>query len=488
MTSMNAHEDALRLTPRQLEVFRLMAKGLSNRDICELLGISNNTVKIHVAAILRTLNAANRTEAVFAYKELLNGGDAAASEGRDRLRVVDRIGRPSIAVLPFQDLTSGERDSYLAAGVVEELIDRLSAWQWFPVISSASSRRFAGSNLGAAEVGAQLKAGYLLLGSLRHAEGRVRVSAHLAETEQGQVVWSEAYDLSMNELFDLPSEIARHIVHSVAPELITAEARIAGYQAPSGFDAWQSVCQGTWLLNLGTREDADQAMALFDRAIESDPKFSLGWNGRVCVRQKQIYEQWTADPRRTVAELLGDAQTCYRLEPRASHSHASLGLAHILMGQREPAIDHLERAVALNPSSTRALVLLAQAYGMSGRLDDAIMYLEDLMRIDPLAPSSVRYQVILGMCHYVSGRFDEGIRWSRSALAADPAATGAYLSLIAANVEKGDMDGAASALAELRAHAPGFELSRRIGMMRPFTEPALLERLVKALAKAGLTE
>jgi TolB-like protein len=485
MSSTTTEDVPLRLTPRQLEVFRLMAKGLSNREICELLGISSNTVKIHVAAILRTLNAANRTEAVFAYKELLSAGDGG---GREQLRMADRIGRPSIAVLPFQDLAVGQHESHVAAGVVEELIDRLSAWRWFPVISSASCRRFAGADLSAEEIGMQLKAGYLLLGSLRHSDERIRVSVHLAETEQGQVVWSQVYELPMHELFDLQSEIARHIVHSMAPELITAEAQIARYQAPSAFGAWQSVCQGTWLLNRGTREDAQQAMALFDQAIEADGNFSLAWNGRVCVGQKQLYEQWTADPQRTVAALFEDAQTCYRLEPRASHSHASLGLARILLGQREPAIDHLERAVELNPSSTRALVLLAQAYGMSGRLDDCIMYLEDLLRVDPLSPSAIRYQAIVGMCHYLSNRFDEGIRWSRTAIAADPGATGAYLSLIGACVEKGDMDGAARALAALRGHAPDFELSKRIGMMRPFTEPALLERLVKALAKAGLTE
>lgn len=485
MTGAAANDSTLPLTPRQLDVFRLMAKGLSNRDICGRLGISNNTVKIHVAAILHALNAANRTEAVFAYRDLLNGEGGGDGE---RLRMADRIGRPAIAVLPFEDLASGEVESYLGAGVVEELIDRLSAWRWFPVISSGSSRRFAGCDLTAVEIGSELKAAYLLLGSLRRSGGQVRLTAHLAETEQGQVVWSHAYDLSTDELFELQSEIARQIVHSVAPELINAEAQIARHERSSAFGTWQSVCQGTWLLNQGSRDDVTQAMALFDQSAVDDPGFSLAWNGRVCGRQKQLYEQWTPDPKRTVADLFDDAKTCHRLEPRAAHSHANLGLAHILLGQREPAIDHLERAVATNPSSTRALVLLAQAYGMCGRLDECIMHLEDLLRIDPLSPTSNRYQVILGMCHYVSDRFDEGIRWSRRAIAADPGATGGYLALIGAHVEKGDMEGAARSLAELRAHAPDFELSGRIAMMRPFTEPALLERLIDALARVGLTE
>jgi TolB-like protein/Tfp pilus assembly protein PilF len=484
MTSPSNGDLPLQLTPRQLEVFHLMAKGLSNRDICELLGISNNTVKIHVAAILRNLNAANRTEAAFAYKEMLTDDN----RDRDRLRVADRIGRPAIAVLPFQDLASTEGESVVAAGVVEELIDRLSAWQWFPVISSASSRRYSGTDLSAVDIGRQLKAGYLLLGSLRHSEKRIRVTAQLVETDQGQVVWSQVYELSMDELFNLQTEIARHIVHSVAPELITAEAQIARHEAPSAFDAWQSVCQGTWLLNRGTLQDVEEAMILFDQAINADPNFSLAWNGRVCARQKQIYEQWVADQKQAVAALFDDAQTCFRLQPGVAHSHASMGLAHILVGQREPAIDHLERAVELNPSSTRALVLLAQAYGMCGRLDDCIMYLEDLLRIDPLSPSATRYQTVLGMCHYMSNRYQEGIRWSRSAIASDHRATGAYLSVIGAHVEMGDMDGATEALAELRASVPEFELSRRIDMMRPFTEPVLLERLVDALAKAGLTQ
>lgn len=464
-----------------------MAKGLSNREICELLGISNNTVKIHVAAILRNLDVANRTEAVFAYKEILQQPGTSASNDASLLQVSDRIGRPALAVLPLVNMDASTEDAQLGDGVVEELLDLLSAWHWFPIIAFGSSKRFANSDQSLQSVGEQLGAAYLVGGSFRRDKQQVKISIRLTQTSTGQTVWSRSFERRLDDIFDLQSEIARSVVQVLAPELIDAEANQTRNNPPASFSTWQLVCQATWHLNQDTAAHTDQAYELFTQAIEQDPEFGLSWVGRVGVHQKRLYKQIAPNPKETVAALVEDAQTSLRLEPRVSHSHTSVGLAHILMGQQEPAISHLEQALLLNPSSSRALLLLAQAYGMVGRLDECIMHTEELLKIDPCSPGSYGHRTILGMSHFVNGDFDAALQWANSAVASRPDVPNTYLPLIAAHVGAGNLVDAKAALEKLHSNCPKFELARHVDMMRPFTRPDLLEKMIDALAQVGLT-
>ena len=462
-----------------------MAKGLSNREICELLGISNNTVKIHVAAILRNLNVANRTEAVYAYREMLES--MAAGPASKQLAVSDRIGRPTLAVLPFVSSSNAEEDSLIAEGVVEELLDRLSSWQWFPVIAYGSSKHFAQQDLDLMSAGEQLGASYLITGNLRRDGQRAKVSARIIQVANGQSIWSHGFEVGTDDLFALQADIARQIVFAIAPELIDAEVQSSASVSPADFSIWQLVCQGTWHLNRDTPADTQEAYGLFSEAIDRDPNFGLAWVGRVGANQKRLYEQAATDRAACVAELVSDAQACMRVEPRASHSHACLGLAHILMGQQDAAIAELEHALALNPSSSRALILLAQAYGMSGRLEECILRTEELIALEPLSPAAFRHYAILGMSHFSLGNFPEAIHWGNRAVGVRPDRGNSYLSLIAGYVGNGEQERAEATVAELHRQVPTFHLGKLVEMMRPFTRPDILEEVMQAWRQAGLS-
>ncbi|MEJ2088660.1 MAG: LuxR C-terminal-related transcriptional regulator [Gammaproteobacteria bacterium] len=487
MADAGLESETLPLTPRQLEIFRLLARGLSNREICELLNISSNTVKIHVAAILRNLNVSNRTEAVYAYREMLDETEP-ASELSARVRIADRIGRPAIAVLPFEDLQTQPDEEHLLDGLMEELLVRLSSWQWFPVIAYASSRAFRMTESDPRSIGDKLGARYLIGGSLRRSDKRIRVTVRLVDTDSGVDLWSNRFDAELGDLFQLQALIARNIVTTLAPGLLLAEEEQLDDRKPTGYSTWELCCRGLQHLNRATREDAERALTCFDRAIAQDEDFSLGWHGRVSTLQLQLYEQWADDPARCVRDLCEAANRCLQADPRSAHAHADVGLANILLGRREEAIHHLEQSVSINPSSARALNLLSQAYGMVGRLDECIMQLEELLRIDPHSTSAFRYRTILGMCHFLSGQFDEAIAAARDAIAARADATGAYLALIAALQASGDHSGAQRAIQELKTRAPNFTLAGRLNMMRPFTDETLLERLLTTLTEAGLAE
>ncbi|MGE0624302.1 MAG: LuxR C-terminal-related transcriptional regulator [Pseudomonadales bacterium] len=479
--------EKLPLTPRQMEIFRLVARGLSNREICELLGISNNTVKIHVTGILRNLNVSNRTEAVYAYREMLEE-QAPENPLATQVRMVDRIGRPSIAVLPFEDLQPGEDRDHLLDGIMEELLVRLSSWQWFPVIAYASSRSFSSTESEPKTVGEHLGARYLICGSLRRHDDVVRVTVRLVDATAGLDVWSHTFESTLGNLFDLQEEIARNIVTAMAPELLGAEEADVLNRQRADYTTWDYCCRGFWHLNRTNREDLKKALDYFDLATQADPDFGLGWHGRVSTLQLSLYEQWCDDARQCVKDLHAAARRCLDTDARSSHAHADMGLANILLGRRDEAISHLEKSVGINPSSARALSLLAQAYGMAGRLDECIMQLEELLKVDPHSASAYRYRTILGMCHFVRGDYDAALTACREAISFREDATGAYLAMIASFEAMGDHEAALAAVSRLREAAPDFTLQGRLMMMQPFTEERLLDRLRTHLAAAGLTE
>ena len=472
------------LTPRQLEVFQLLSRGLSNREICDLLGISANTVKIHVASILRTLNVTNRTEAVYAYRYMLGETNASVN-----LELVDRIGRPSIAVLPMELIGDTEQNiRHLVRGVEEELLSRLSAWQWFPVVALASSRHAMSQSNDPIALGTTLRARYLIGGSMRRDDSRIRATMHLIETNEAKTLWSGGFDLSLEDIFAMQTEVAKQVVADIAPELITAEANMSRYRASAEFSVWDNVCLGAWHMHRMTPKDSLAALDHFNAAIQQDDEFGLAFSGKVSTHQMRLYQQWSDDREETLRDLLTAAQQTLRLEPKASYAHSSIGLGHILSGDRRQALIHLEQAVQLNPSSTTGLNLLGQAYGMSGRLDDCIMHMEDLLRIDPFSSSAYIYHNVLGMCHYLQHRYEEGVQWSESSIGLNPKATGAYVSLIAAHVEDGDQKAAEAVLTRLRQQSPNFRLRSLFDMMQAFTQPEMLQRLRDTLGRVGLTE
>jgi len=310
----------------------------------------------------------------------------------------------------------------------------------------------------------------------------------LIESQSGEIPWSNTFDIEVGDLFDMQDEIATHIVRRLAPELLEDQARRLNERSAVEFGTWEFGCKGFWHLNRGNQEDALRALECFDAALRQNSESAFAMNGRVCTLQKLLYEQWTDDPATTVASIIHDAELCLRFDARASYSHANMGLAAILQGHRDAALEHLELAVDLNPNSTRALSLLAQAYGMSGKVDEAIIYLEDLLRIDRHSPSAYSYRNVLAMCHFVLGHHDESIAWARSAIALQPGVSGAYLSLTAALTELGRSDEAREVIEELYRQVPDFNLRQRLDMMRPFTEPTLLATLTGALSKAGINE
>ncbi len=468
-----------------MEILGLVSKGLSNREISELLGISTNTVKIHVAAILRALDVGNRTEATFVYRELLTSAQESEADPVGA-RVEARIGRPRIAVLPFSvvgELTDG---SLLSQGLAEDLITRLSAWRWFPVIAHASSQRYSPEDLSRAEIRRSLGASYLITGSVQAHAGAIRVNVHLLDTDQGQGLWSATFDLASQDLLQTQKTIASRIVATVAPELIHLEGQLAAQANEPDYTAWALNCRGMQHLERRTKADIDMALDFFEQAVTKMPNFALPWYGMVWAYHHRLWDQMTDDPETDLKALAEAAWHCERAEPRSVSAQIALGLMQMLQGDRAAAIARFERAVALNPSAAQAYSLLGQCYGLDGRPEECIAALEEALELNPLAAAAWIYLGVIALANFSLGDYPEAIRRSDQGLSENPFEPSLLLTRIAASAAHGQDAQAREFVTALRTNNPDFRLANHLALIEPVTRPQDLAKYKTALTEAGL--
>ena len=498
------------LTPRQMEILALVSKGLSNREICQLLGISANTVKIHVAAILRGLNVSNRTEATFVFRDLLDARQhvaEAAVNGKDPeqlapgiddhtlagARVSASIGRPRIAVLPFTQVGEVAEGDVLSQGLAEDLITRLSAWKWFPVIAYGSSERYRTPDFKREDIVRELGASYLISGSIQQQEKKIRTNVHLLSTKEGQGLWSGSFDLESEDLLHTQQTIANRIVATVAPELIQLEGAIAAQSAQSAqskepaYDAWALNCRGMRHLERRTAQEIDQALDCFERAADLMPDFALPWYGMVWAYHHRLWDQLSQDPQADLSALTRAAERCEHAEPRSPYTQIALGLNCMLQGNRAAAISRFQRAVHLNPSAAQAYSLLGQCYGLDGRPEDCIAALEEALELNPLSSAAWIYLGAIALAQFALEDYPEAIRSSERGLAANPGEPSLELTRIAARVCQGEVISAQKLAAELLERKPGFKLADHLALIAPVSREQDLQKFTTALAQAGLT-
>lgn len=464
------------LTPRQLEILGLVARGLSNADICRALEISHNTVKVHVAAIIRGLDVANRTEAATLYQRLQSESAAAALQ----LKVAERVGRPAIAVLPFQ-IMAESNPIPLAEGFAEDLITRLSSWRWFPVIAHASSRRFTSAELDLEALRSQLGVQYVITGSARHSSERGRINVHLIEAQQGKTLWSNAYDFDLTDTLRTQEEIAKRVVAYIAPELLEIEGRAT--IGPENFGAWESTMSGLWHLARRTEASVAKAESCFDSAIEQDPEFSLAWYGLAWVHHHAIVEQWSEDVDASLRSFTEAVAACKRLDPGSAATLLIVGLKELLVGDSVRATQTLEHAAEVNPSSAQALGLLGQCYCLGGKPDEAIALVEEALILNPLNPNAWAQKSVMALAHFAARRYDDALDLAAAALGDRPESITAHLVLAATFFEKGELQRAEEVATQLDRYRPNFDVDAYLKLIAPAALPEHIERIRAAFVQ-----
>jgi TolB-like protein/tetratricopeptide (TPR) repeat protein len=354
---------------------------------------------------------------------------------------------PSIAVLPFVNISADPEQEYFADGIVEDIITGLSQLRWLFVIARNSTYAYKGKAPDVRQVANDLGAQYVLEGSVRRVDDHIRVASQLVDATAGVHVWAERYDRAVTDIFAVQDEITQSVVASIEPQLYAAEYRRIQSKPPESLDAWGYVMRAmpdiwTW----GDRE-SERAIANLRCSIAIEPDYPrahslLAWSYITGAHMGRV-------PFSDVRGLaLDSARRAITRDGEDPWGHLALGYVHTLSRQFNDATSELNEALWLNPNFALGYMVLGAAYGFDGRGDEGLKHLAVGSRLSPRDPHQSLYQSACALCHFVEGRYQESIALNRRAVQLRPHFVSAWRTLAAAAGLAGDQDTAMKAVSE----------------------------------------
>ena len=395
-----------------------------------------------------------------------------------------RTSWPAIAILPFENLNHDPDQDYLAEGISDEVITALAMSRQFPVIARNSSFTYKGRTVDPKVIGAELNAAYVVVGTVRRIESRVRINAMLIDAETGTNLWADRWNTDIADVFETDIEIAQAIAVALRPGLLKAESERAMRRAPADLTAWDYALRGLWHLNRTDRESNEQAIALLTRAVELDPTSAFAAGHLAHAHYRMLQHQWSTDPAHHVKCLIANAERAVACDPQDATGHLYRGLSHSVRGQLPETIAALERSVELNPSLPSARSLLGQFLGLAGRMDEALAQLDKAVALSPRDPQLWTFHAGRAGVLFIDGRYAEARQSSERAVAIYPDAGPALSNIAATSALLGDMPRAQWAVRELRRVAPNATLAN-VRAYLAAAPPGAIERLLEGLRLAG---
>jgi TolB-like protein len=394
---------------------------------------------------------------------------------------------PSIAVLPFVNLSADLEQEYFADGMVEDIIAALSHMRWLFVIARNSSFIYKGRRIDVRQVGSDLGVRYLLEGSVRSSAGRVRITAQLIDTATGGHLWAGRFDGTLDDVFELQDHVVASVVGAIAPQLERAEIVRAQRKSTASLDAHDYYLRGMASFNQGTREAVNDAIPLFYEAIKRDPDFASAHGMAAWCHFWRKINGWMTDPAREIAEGVRLGRRAVELGrdyDAVALTRGGHALAH-LAGELDSGIVWIDRALMLNPHLAAGWFLGGYLKLWHGEPEAAIERLARAMRLSPFDPEMHRMQAGTAMAHMLAGRFDDAVTWAECSLRDSPNFLMATGILTASQALAGRLEEARRALTNLLQLDPALRQSK-LETWLPFRRPADLAMFADGLRSAGL--
>jgi adenylate cyclase len=450
------------------------------------------SVKNRVAAMFEDLGEQkfkNIADAVRAYRikpaEAIADATAIAREVVSLSAPVPGFGgRPAIAVLPFANLSGDPEQEYFADGLAEDILTRLAMWRWVPVIARNSSFTFKDRAVDVREIGRALGARYVLEGSVRKADDRVRVTGQLIDAQTGHHLWAERYDRKLENVFAIQDELTEGIANALESAIDKAELERARFKPPANLDAWDAWQRARWHATRITREDFATSERFFHRAIELDPGMAPPFSDMAFVRACEGFFMW-----RNPASAFGDAakyaRTALDLDPMESMACAVLAAVLGFTGALDEAVALGRKSIALNPSNPSAYFALCTVHLWRGEAKEGIEVGESSIRISPNDTLLHMFLGVLSGNYYIARNYAQSLHIARLAVQRAPHYPPGWRTLANALAQLGRIDEARQALADFLKLMPGFTSEATARASLGFRDEALLQHYLEGLRKAG---
>ncbi len=396
--------------------------------------------------------------------------------------------RPSLAVLPFINLSGDPSQDYFVDGVVEDVIGAMSRMSGIFIIARNSSFPYKGRAVDVKQVGRDLGVRYVVEGSMRKAENRVRITGQLVDAVTGANIWSQRFDGDVGNIFDLQDRMTTNIVGAIAPRLEQAEIERARHKPTENLDAYDYYLRAIANMHAGGKESMDEAQRLLRKAIALDPEYAAGHAAAAwCYVWKKV-SGWMVDREAEFAEGVRLARRAISLGENDATTLARAGHSILhLADDHDAGIALLDRAKSINPNLATAWLLGGFARIGIGRLEEAIAHMEQAMRLSPLDPEMYRTEAGLALAYLLLRRFDEASMWAARARRGQPGFLMVVGTSAAAAAFSGDMVKAEREMQELRRLNANLSCSNLRSWL-PLRRAEDIATLAEGLRLAGLPE
>jgi len=323
-------------------------------------------------------------------------------------------GRPSVAVLPFKNLSTDAGQDFFSAGITEDVITALGRFSNLLVVAKSASFQLKDRNLSPAEIGRLLNVRYLLEGSVRRAGDRLRVSVELTEAATGRNVWSEAYDAEVKDIFDVQQDIARRVVGAAAVKLTRFERDRALAKPTESLAAYEHVLRGREHFSRATRDSNDEAQDMFQRAIDLDPSYAAAYAELGLTLIEAVASGWTEFIADDLARAETLAQKALLLDSASTTAYRLLAEVHLARRRFDLALGQIDRALEFNPSDAESFSMRGNILVWAGRAAEALPWLEGALRLDN---ANARATFLLSTAYYFLDRYSASVEAMDHALA-----------------------------------------------------------------------
>jgi TolB-like protein/cytochrome c-type biogenesis protein CcmH/NrfG len=391
--------------------------------------------------------------------------------------------KPSIAVLPFVNMSGDPEQEYFSDGMTEEIITALSKTPTVFVIARTSSFRYKGKEVDVRTVGRELGVRYVLEGSVRKSEDRLRITAQLVDGQTGKHLWAERWDRELKDIFDIQDEITMKILTGLQVKLTMGEHARRVEKGASNVQAYLKVLQARAHLLRGNKEDNLLARQLLEEAIALDPNYPIAYIILGWTHWADALRRWSKSPEQSLARVVQLAQKVQAMDDSLGAPHLQLGFVYLFRREHEKAIAEMEQAVAVIPNSDRAHAFLGRALYYAGRSDEAIPLIKKALRRNP-QPESWMLEY-LGAAYNLKGQYEEAIAACKEAIKIAPRREDAHITLTCAYSLSGREQESRAMAEEVLRINPKYCIRSGKGLYKNPTDTELLNN---ALRKAGLPD
>jgi adenylate cyclase len=392
-------------------------------------------------------------------------------------------GKPSIAVLPFANMSGDPEQEYFTDGISEEIITGLSKLHWFFVIARNSSFAYKGKAVDVKRAARELGVRYVLEGSVRKGGNRVRITAQLIDAATGNHIWADRYDGDLTDVFTLQDEITKKVIAAIEPRLLEAESTRSQSRSPEDLGAWDMVMQANSLFWRLTKTEGMAAIAMLKQAVERYPDYAPAHSMLAFAMMTSRWFGWTLVPPQ-IKDAAALAARAAELDDSDPWAHLTLGYVANTMRRTDAAVQEIQRAIDLNPNFAAAYGYLGWTHATAGRSGEAIAHLEQAIRMSPHDPQNAIFNNALAVAYYLMGRYTEAVSFAQKAVQQRDGLTAGHRICVASLAQAGQIEEARTALERVRELQPNISIAW-CEQHTPYP-PGPLAKFLEGMRKAGL--